>query len=303
MDTFSSLRAFVKVVECGNFAAAGRAMGLSRGVVNKQVVALEQALGAQLLTRSTRQVNPTETGQAFYERCVDILAELEQAISAVTELQEKPYGRLRVNAPMSFGTLHLSPLVAEYMTLYPDVHVELVLNDRFVDPIEEGFDVTLRIGEPKAATSLISQEVVNTRRILCASPGYLERHGEPTHPAELRSHACLHYGYLDSGSRWRLKNAGEEQSYAINCIMWSNNGQVLRDAVVKDRGIALLPTFIIGQELQTGQLRSVLQEFPPPPISLSLLYPRHRYLSTKVRFFVDLITEKFSGRPHWDLVD
>ncbi len=302
MDRFIGIKAFIKVVESGGFAAAGRAMGLSRSVVNKHVIALERELGTQLLTRSTRQVSPTETGQAFYDRCVGILSELEQAISAVTELQEKPYGNLRINAPMSFGTLHLSPLVADFMTRYPQVHVEFVLNDRFVDPIEEGFDVTVRVGEPRVSTSLVVAEIVAARRVICASPAYLDTYGNPGHPAELRNHRCLHYGYQESGSRWRLTGPEGEQSYAIDCVMWSNNGEVLRDAALMDQGIALLPTFIVGRELQEGRLRTLLTNHEPPPIALTMLYPRHRHLSTKVRFFVDMVRERFSGRTYWDLL-
>lgn len=302
MDRFDSIRAFTRVVEAGGFAAAARDMGLSRSTVNKQVIDLESDLGTQLLRRSTRQVTPTETGLAFYDRCVDIMAQLDEAISAVTELQERPSGTLRINAPMSFGALHLSELVADFMAEYPDVHVELVLNDRFIDPIEEGFDITLRIGEPRVTTSLINTEVVAARRVLCASSAYLKAHGEPAHPTDLKHHRCLHYGYQESGSRWRLTGPDGEVSYAIHCVMWSNNGEVLRDAAVKSQGIALLPTFIVGSALQDGSLRSVLNEFAPPEITLCALYPRHRHLSTKVRLFIDRVAERFSGRPYWDLV-
>jgi len=303
MDRFESIRAFTRVVDAGGFAAAARQMGLSRSAVNKHVINLENDLGTQLLRRSTRQVTPTETGLAFYDRCVDILSQLDEAVSAVTELQEQPSGNLRINAPMSFGALHLSTVVADFMAEYPDVHVELVLNDRFIDPIEEGFDITLRIGEPRVLTSLISVEITTARRVLCASPDYLTTAGEPAHPSELKNHRCLHYGYQESGNRWRLTGGDAAHSYEINCVMWSNNGEVLRDAALRDQGIALLPTFIVGSALQEGSLRSVLTDFSPPAITLSALYPRHRHLSTKVRFFLDRVTTRFGGRPYWDLVD
>jgi len=302
MDRFESMRAFTKVVQEGGFAAAARAMGLSRSVVNKAVINLENELGAQLLRRSTRQVTTTDTGIAFYERAVAILDELEQAVLAVKELQEHPTGNLRVNAPMSFGTLHLAPLVGDFMARYPDVHVELVLNDRFVDPIEEGFDVTIRIGEEVYSTSLIAREIANSKRVLCASPGYLEQCGEPLDPVELKDHRCLHYGYLGSGSQWKLNGPTGEHSYAINCIMWSNNGETLREAAIADQGIALLPTFIVGQALQNNELQTILTEFASPATNLCALYPRHRHLSSKVRLFVDALEERFGGRPHWDLV-
>jgi len=293
MDRFESMRAFTKVVEEGGFAAAARKMGLSRSVVNKAVINLENALGAQLLRRSTRKVTTTDTGIAFYERAVAILDELEQAVLAVKELQEHPTGNLRVNAPMSFGTLHLAPLVGEFMARYPDVHVELVLNDRFVDSIEEGFDVTIRIGEPVYSTSLISREIAETKRVLCASPGYLAQHGEPLDPLELKDHRCLHYGYQSSGSQWKLAGPKGEHTYAINCIMWSNNGESLREAAIASQGIALLPTFIVGHALQNSELQTVLTAYTSPATNLCALYPRHRHLSSKVRLFVDALEERF----------
>lgn len=303
MDQLQSMRAFTRVVEFGGFAAAAREMGLSRSAVNKAVIHLENKLGAQLLRRSTRQVTATETGLAFYDRCVQIVGELDEAVAAVKELQEHATGGLRINAPMSFGTLHLSALVAEFMREHQDVHVELVLNDRFVDPIEEGFDVTLRIGQASASTSLIAREIAASRRVLCASPRYLDRAGEPVEPAELKRYRCLHYGYQGSGSQWRLAGSDGEHSYAIRCVMWSNNGEVLKDAAVSDQGIALLPTFIVGAALQSGELRTVLTDYHPPATMLCALYPRHRHLSAKVRLFVDLLEKRLGALPRWDLVE
>ena len=303
MERFASIRAFTRVVEAGGFAAAAREMGLSRSVVNKKVIALEHELGVQLLRRSTRQVTPTEVGLAFYQRAVAILSDLDEAISVITELEEKPSGNLRINAPMSFGARHLSDVVADFMAEHPDVHVELVLNDRFIDPIEEGFDVTVRVGEPRVTTSLVGKEIVPANRVLCASPEYLAAHGEPEHPSELKQHRCLHYGYQESGGRWRLSGPDGEQSFAINCVMWSNNGEVLKHAAVKHQGIALLPTFIVGEALQEGLLRTLMLEYQPQAITLCVLYPRHRHQSAKVRFFVDKVAERFGGRPYWDLVE
>ena len=300
IDRFESIRTFIQVIEAGGFAAAARTMGVSRSVVNKHVIQLENTLGTQLLRRSTRQVTPTETGLAFYDRCVHIISELEAAVSAVTELQEKPAGNLRVNAPMSFGTLHLSALVADYMAQFPDVRVELVLNDRFVDPIEEGFDVTVRIGVPSVMTSLVVTEIVAAQRVLCASPGYLKTHGEPAQPSDLKHHRCLHYGYQTTGSQWRLNGPDGELSAPIQCVMWSNNGEVLKSAAVKNQGIALLPTFIAGEALQSGELRTVLADYQPTAATLCILYPRHRHLSAKVRLFVDLVIARFAQRPYWD---
>lgn len=302
MDRFESMRAFVNVVDQNGFAAAARAMGLSRSAVNKAVINLENDLGTQLLVRSTRKVTATETGLAFYDRCRQILGDLNEAIASVRELQERPTGSLRMNAPMTFGTQHLAPLVAEFMAQYPDLHVELVLNDRFVDPIEEGFDLTLRIAEAEYPTSLISKQIVPARRVLCASPGYLDTAGEPTSPAELKDRRCLQYGYSGTLHYWRLAGPDGEQNWPINCVMYSNNGETLRAAAVRHQGIALLPTFIVGEELQTGALQTVLSRYAPPELVVAAIYPRHRHLSAKVRLIVDLLEERFGGRPYWDLV-
>jgi len=302
MDRFESMRAFTRVVEVSGFAAAARSMGISRSVVNKAVINLENELGAQLLTRSTRRVSPTETGLAFYDRCVQILVDLDEAIASVTELQEKPAGNFRLNAPMTFGTRHLATVVADFMAEYPQVHVELVLNDRFVDPIEEGFDMTIRIAEPEYSTSLITREIVAARRVLCASPQYLDRFGEPESPTELKQHRCLQYGYSGTVTQWRLEGPDGPQSYSINCLMWSNNGEVLKGAALQHQGITLLPTFIVGDELQDGRLRTVLTGHPPTGLVVSALYPRHRHLSAKVRLFMHQLELRFGGRPYWDLV-
>ncbi len=302
MDKFDSMRAFTRVVELRGFAAAAREMGLSRSVVNKSVIRLENELGTELLTRSTRKVTPTETGLAFYDRCIQILGDLDEAMTSVRELNDSPTGKLRINAPMSFGTLHLAPLIGEFMNRYPDVRVELVLNDRFVDPIEEGFDITMRIAEPQYVTSLITREIVPANRALCASPDYLTRAGEPSSPQELKNHRCLQYGYSGSVSQWRLRGPDGEQGWPISCSLWSNNGEVLKSAAAADQGIALLPTFIVGEALQAGTLRTVLPDYEPPPIVLSAMYPRHRHLSAKVRLFIELLEQRFSGRPYWDLV-
>ncbi|MGD9339921.1 MAG: LysR family transcriptional regulator [Chromatiales bacterium] len=302
MDQIQSMRAFVKVVEMNGFAAAARKMGLSRSVVNKSVISLEHELGTQLLRRSTRKVTPTETGLAFYDRCIQILSDLDEAIASVRELHEHPTGNLRLNAPMTFGTQHLGSVVADFMAAHPDLHVELVLNDRFVDPIEEGFDLTIRIAEPSHSSSLITKEIVPARRVLCASPTYIDEFGEPETPRDLKKHRCLQYGYSGTLTHWRLSGLEGEQSYAINCQMWCNNGEVLKSAAVRSQGIALLPTFIVGEALQNGTLRSILADYTPTDLVVSALYPRHRHLSAKVRLFVELLEERFGGRPYWDLV-
>jgi DNA-binding transcriptional LysR family regulator len=245
MDKLASIRAFTRVVQQGSFAAAARELRLSRSAVSKYVIELEQALGVQLLSRTTRSVVPTENGQAYYERCTSILSDLEEADLAVTRLQSEPRGLLRVNAPTSFGTLHLGRAVADFMERYSDLHIQLVLSDQQIDPVQEGFDVTLRIAD-LPSSSLIARKIAPASRVVCAAPSYLERRGTPKHPSELRDHDCLTYGHLATGNRWKLTGADGDHWIQIPWTLCANNGEVLCDAAVGGRGIALLPTFIVG---------------------------------------------------------
>lgn len=297
MDKLDSMRAFVRVVDHRGFAAAARQMGLSRSVVSKAVIQLEQTLGAQLLRRSTRKVTPTDTGLAFYERCLGILEDVDCAMASVTQLQDKPSGTLRINAPMSYGIQCLGPIVGKYMQRWPDVRVEVNLNDRFVDPIEEGFDITLRIARREKTSGLVTRTIAPVPIVLCASPQYLAEHGEPRTPEELRQHRCLQYSNQASGERWVLRRDGKERVVRINCAMWSNNGEVLGAGAIAGQGVALLPGFIVAAALYRGALQPVLQDFTPEPLSLAALYPRHRHLAAKVRAFVDLLTESSPTKP------
>ncbi len=299
MDKLESMQTFTEVVNHSGFAAAGRHLGQSRSVVNKLVAQLEQDLGVQLLQRTTRRVSPTDMGRAYYERCVDILAEVKAAELAVSQMQAEPKGTLRINAPMSFGTMHLAAAIAHFMHRYPDIQVQMTLSDRFIDLIEEGFDVTLRIAEAAEEESLISHEIAPIRRVICASPSYLEERGVPTHPDDLRQHKCLKYGHLATGSKWHLK--GPERTYTIplTCRCYSNNGEVLREGAIAGVGIALLPTFIVGYALQSGALTGILPDYCPAPLSARLCYAANRHLSTKIQLLTEFLQDWFQA-PDWE---
>jgi DNA-binding transcriptional LysR family regulator len=293
MDKFEQMRAFAQVVVSGGFAAAAREMGVSRSAVNKLVIALENDLGVQLLHRSTRVVSPTETGLAFYERCVEILASLAEAERSVAQLHAEPRGVLRVNAPMSFGTMYLAPALADFLVRYPALKVQLTLNDRFVDPIEEGFDVTVRIAEPQPTGSLIVQPLAPAPRVLCAAPSYLAERGVPKTVAELRSHHCIHYGQVAIDHTWTLIGPDGEHQVTVQGVLCANNGEALRDAAIRGLGITLLPKFIVAAALSQGQLHIVLPEYQPTELSIDVMYPVNRHLSAKIRLFVDFLRERF----------
>jgi len=299
MDKLESMRVFTEVVNHGGFAAAGRHVGQSRSVVNKLVAQLEQDLGVQLLQRTTRRVSPTDMGRAYYERCVDILAEVKAAELSVSQMQAEPKGTLRMNAPMSFGTMHLAAAIARFMHQYPDIQVQMTLSDRFIDLIEEGFDVTLRIAEVDREEALISHAIAPIRRILCAAPDYLSKRGVPTHPDDLRQHDCLKYGHLATGSKWHLNGPDRRYTVPLKCRCYSNNGEVLKEGAIAGVGIALLPTFIVGDALKSGALTTVLPDYSPTPLSAHLCYAANRHLSTKIQLLTGFLQDWFKV-PSWE---
>ena len=295
MDKLAAIKAFVSVAEEGGFSAAAEELGLSKSAASRQIAALEDALGAQLLKRSTRSVKLTDSGYAYLERCRALLADLDEADRAVAALQNEPKGLLKINAPMSFGVSHAAPAVAEFMARHPDLQVALILNDRFVDPYDEGFDVTLRIGALEDS-SLAARKLAQIEMGLYASPAYLEKHGRPRGPNDLKSHAALHYGRPSAQSAWSLR--GAQDSVSIRYRLCSNNGDALRVAALAGLGIALIPAFLVRDEVRSGRLVALLDGFEPKPIDLSAIYPPTRFLAAKVRLFIDFLAERFAGsRP------
>ncbi|WP_045834958.1 LysR family transcriptional regulator [Hyphomicrobium sp. 99] len=302
MDKLAAMNALVKVIASGSYAEAARRLGLTRSAVSKAVMELEQSLGARLLDRTTRRVTPTEAGLAYYERCMAILAQVEETEAQVSRLHDEPKGTLKVNAPMSFGTLYLGNAIADLMILYSDLKVELTLTDRLVDPLEEGADVTVRIGMP-TDSSLIARRITPARIVLVASPDYIATHGEPETPGDLVGHRCLSYGHTTSLQRWHLTVNGEPVSVSVASCMSSNNGDALRDAAVKGIGIAILPTFIVGNDIAAGRLKVVLPHNCPPDLTIHALYAPNRYLAAKTRVFIDFLVDRFGKNPPWDAWD
>jgi len=299
MDRLEAMRAYARVVASGSYADAARQLGLTRSAVSKAVTELERHLAVRLLDRTTRRVTPTEAGRAYHERVVAILADIEETESAVSRLHDEPKGLLRVNAPMSFGMLYLSPAIAEFMTAYPDLRIEAIMNDRFIDPLEEGVDVTIRIGVLQDS-SLIARKLAPARRVLVASPDYLERHGIPRTPQDLVNHRALYFGHASGPQRWQLKAGGEIVSVPVTTALSSNNGDVLRAAAVHGNGITLLPTFLVGPDIAAGRLAVVLPDHPPVGLGIFALYAPNRFLAAKTRLFVDFLAARFGDRPEWD---
>ena len=263
------------------------------------MIELEHILGVRLLDRTTRRVRTTEAGLAYYERCVDILARVEETEMQVARLHGEPRGVLKLNGPASFGALYLAPAVAEFMGAHPKLRIELTLTDRFIDPIEEGVDVTIRIAE-LMDSSLIARKLAPARRAFVASPSYVASRGEPAEPEDLASHACLTYGHTTTLQRWKIVRDNEAINVPIDSVLCSNSGDVLRAAALSGRGVAFLPTFLVGRDIESGALRTLLDRFPQPALGVHALYASNRYLAAKTRAFVDFLVERFGGEPEWD---
>ena len=302
MDKLEAMNAFTKVVATRSYAEAGRRLGLTRSAVSKAVSELERSLGARLLDRTTRQVSPTEAGLAYYERCIAILAQVEETEAQISRLHDEPKGVLKINAPMSFGMMYLGAAVADFMARHGDLHVELTLDDRFIDPLAEGVDVTLRIGT-LTDSSLIARRLAPARRVLVAAPDYIARHGAPRTPADLAQHRCLNYGHAIAMQRWQLTDAGRSISVPIAAALSSNNGDILRASALKGNGITVLPTFMVGPDIRQGRLAVVLPDNPPTPLGIFALYAPNRYLAAKTRVFIDFLIERFGPEPDWDNFD
>jgi len=299
MDRLAAMTVFRRVVELNGFAAAARDLRLSNAAVSKHVQKLEQSLNARLLDRTTRRVAPTEAGRAYYERCVRILDEIEEAEAAISRHAASPRGTLRVNAPMSFGIRHLSPVLPAFLARFPDIRIDLSLNDRFVDLVEEGFDVAVRIGV-LADSSLIARRIASGRTMLVASPDYLARRGRPRMPADLVGHDCLVYTYRSRERDWDFEGPGGPVSVRIDGSLRANNGDMLAQAAAAGIGIAAVPNFIVDDLLRGGRVVPLLREWRPPGFEINAVYPHSRLLSAKVRAFVDFLVERFGTEPPWE---
>ena len=299
MDKLDAMNAFTKVVATRSFAEAGRRLGLTRSAVSKAVMELERDLGARLLDRTTRRVSPTEAGLAYYERCVAILAQVEETEIQISRLHDEPKGVLKINAPMSFGMLYLAQAVADFMARHGDLNVEMTLDDRFIDPLAEGVDVTIRIGT-LTDSSLIARRLAPAKRVLAAAPDYITRMGPPQDPTDLVHHRCLNYGHGTFLQRWQLTEAGKPISVPITASLSSNNGDVLRAAALKGNGIVCLPTFMLGQDIRAGRLTVLLPANQPTDLGIYALYAPNRYLAAKTRVFIDFLVDRFGPEPEWD---
>ena len=300
MDNLSGLVVFAQVVEARSFTGAARRLGVSKASVSKQLSRLEERLGARLLNRTTRRLSLTEVGAAFYERCARIVAEAEEAELAVTRLNETPRGTLRVDIPVDFGVKYLAPLLPAFMLVTPELKVDVSFNDRFVDLVDEGHDLAIRIGQ-LPDSSLIARKLGESGSVICAAPEYWDRHGRPSRPADLANHNCFAYSYLATGSEWRLRGPEGDVAVRVSGSLAANNGDMLRQAAVAGLGVVATPLFIACDDLRAGRLEPVLRDCEPPRRGIYAVYPHNRHLSAKVRAFVDFLVEALEPAPWADV--
>ncbi|HEY9098013.1 MAG TPA: LysR family transcriptional regulator [Thiobacillus sp.] len=303
MDKFSHMQVFVGIVEAGSISGAADRLGLPKSAVSRRLTELEARLGVSLLQRTTRKQNLTDSGRAFYERCVAILADLDEAESAVSQAHGALKGRLKLALPLSFGLLHLAPLIQEFMTLHPGVRFELDFNDRQIDLMQEGFDLAIRIAT-LADSSLIARRLTPIHHVLSASLDYLARQGTPRVAADLPHHACLAYSNVRDPGLWTYHGPdGKPGSVRVPVRLASSSGEFNMRAAIAGEGLLLLPSFYCHEALRNGQLVQVLADHTWPELSAYAVYPPTRYLSNRVRVLIDFLVERLAGEPYWDRVE
>jgi DNA-binding transcriptional LysR family regulator len=300
MDRLRAFEVFAAVVANGSFIRAADTLDTSPANVSRYMKELEEGLGTQLLNRSSRRLSLTESGRAFYERVREILEDVAEAEATVSLHTAQPRGRLRINAPLSFGVLYLAPLWARFMALYPDLELDISLIDRVVELVEDGYDLAVRISSA-GSQEHVSRKLVTAHSVICASPDYILRHGTAETLKDLMNHACIGYAFAANGDNWSLLDeAGMAHVVTAPCIMHCTNGHAMRAAALAGKGIVQLPTFMVGQDLEEGTLLPLLKRYRVPDIDVLAIYPSRRHLSAKVRVMIDFLVEAFRGTSPWD---
>lgn len=300
MDKFANIEAFVNVVESGSFSRAAERLGVAKSLVSRRVSLLEAQLGVQLLQRTTRNQSLTSPGRLFYPRAARLLAELDEAEQSVVDASAALRGSLKLAAPLSFGLHHLSDALTDFLGEHPGIELDLDLNDREINLVEEGFDMAVRIGALRDST-LLARRLGTARFVTCASPEYLARHGVPQRPDDLAGHVGLHYANVPLNQAWRFSDAGREPVTAIPGIrLRANNGDALATAALAGLGIVNSPTFIVSEKIATGELVQLLHDYRRESVGIYAVYPPGRMLPRRVLTLADFLASRFGDLPAWD---
>ncbi|WP_119353499.1 LysR family transcriptional regulator [Azohydromonas sediminis] len=293
MDRWTEIELFVQVAELGSLSRAAESLGLSNAAASRHLASLEARLAARLVQRNTRRLFLTDVGEAFYRRCKPLLGELRDAESAVNEAVLKPTGLLRVTASLSFSMIVIAPLLPEFHARYPELKVEIVVSNRYTDLLESGIDVAIRNREFENDSAITVRRLAETKRVLAASPQYLQRHGTPRTPDELAQHRLLIYNLANQPHQLRFTRNGAVTTVPIDGLLEANDGQVIRAAALKHLGILIQPMYIIHEDVVAGRLVPLLQDWELPRLTINIAYPTRRHLPAKVRCFVDFLVEQF----------
>ena len=300
MRNISTLPVFVSVIEQGSFSKAAEKLGLTKSAVSKRITELESQLGVKLLHRTTRKLSLTEAGERYFENALVALRAAQEAEDAATELQNVPKGILRVSALMSFGRLHLAPMIPAFLKQYPRIELHMTMNDGGADMIAEGFDVAVRVGDYRKTVST-AKKIAPLHSVICASPAYIAEHGLPASPAALTHHNCILYTYHTVVNEWVFFRAGETKTVRVSGNYQVNNSEALRESLVQGLGVGRLPTFIAGEDIKAGRLIPLLDQYVMPHKTLYAVFPEKQYLPEKVRVFLQFVIQNLGGEhPHWD---
>ena len=291
MDRLSAMSMFVRVVETGSFSAVAKEIHTTQPTISKNIAELESWLGAKLLNRSTRSLRLTESGADYYERCVAILQEVDEAEQSVGQLQTLPKGVVRIGTVVAFGRLHIVPRLAEFFASYPDIHIDVRMNDRIVDLVEEGVDVAFRMGK-LPDSSLVAKTLCSSPMVTVATPGYLKSHGIPQHPRELKEHDCVIYTEWARSHDIDYLEEGEPLRVRVDGRLLTNNSEAMRAALLSGLGIAKAPKWLVGDALKSGELVSILADYQTNPVDIHAVYPSGRHLPSKVRCLIDFFAEQ-----------
>ena len=298
MDRLAAMQAFVRVAEAGSFTAVADQMNVARSAVTRQIAALEAHLGVKLMARSTRRLSLTSAGATYLEQCREILDRIGAAEGDLAGEGQTLRGAIRATVPLSFGLLHLTPLILEFAQAHPDIRIDVDFNDRRVNLIEEGMDLALRITDHLPDTT-VARRLTACRFVVVASPEYLRRHGTPRHPDELTRHACLAYSLAARGS-WVFLVDGQARQFEIASRLTANNGNALHEASLRGMGIVCQPTFMVADRIRDGSLVPLLKAFPTPAVDMCAVFPGNRFVPRRVRTFVDFLASRLGPEPYWD---
>jgi len=295
MDKLTSMNVFVRVAKAGSFAGAARDLGISRAMATKHIMHLESALDTRLLNRTTRSLSLTEVGASYLERCQQVLVDVTEMETAVTHLQAEPRGVLKISAPPVIGATHIAPALAEFLKKNDDLSVEIILKSSHVDLIDEGVDIAIFLGKLQD-TSLVARKLASSALVVCGAPEYFEEHGIPEEPEDLVDHSCLVNWAIPPRDRWKFRGILGEREVKVSGRMQANVADPIRIAANKGLGMIMLPKYIVGRDIEKGKLKVVLEQYSIAPLEIHAVYPHRKYLSAKVRDFLDYLQEWMPNR-------